>query len=134
VSAKDRPILPSSPGSTTPPGSTSSGGADGATGTDLWRLGVREACTLRYEQGLREHGRQAHDPFQGDPLEEAYEELIDTLNYLSEFQRTLSSHLVKDLKRRVYWVTVELRAILEFRSEHGHVEESVEDILDGRFS
>ena len=61
-------------------------GADGATGTPLWDMILADAMYQRYQHGLQEYGRRPGDPFKGDPLAEAFEELVDCLNYLNEFR------------------------------------------------
>jgi hypothetical protein len=83
---------------------------------------------------LHEHNRSPDEPFKGDPLDEAFEELVDCLNYLDEFQKQIKGPVIKELERQVFWATLELKSMLEFRDEHGHLEESVEEILDERFS
>jgi hypothetical protein len=50
----------------------------------LWSYPVRVAQQLRWERGMVARGRKPSDPFQGNAMEELYEELIDGLNYLDQ--------------------------------------------------
>lgn len=58
----------------------------GETSVDLFRLPIDEARKVRWERG-RDARRGEHEPFVGNPLYEAYEEMLDTLNYFDEAER-----------------------------------------------
>lgn len=50
-------------------------------------LDFDEARRLKYEQGVAEHRAEAEQPFEGDPLAEAFLETLDLANYLEEDER-----------------------------------------------
>lgn len=54
---------------------------------DLVDLSTDEAMTLRWQRGRAARGLGPLDPFEGDPLRELYEELIDALCYVREAAR-----------------------------------------------
>jgi len=54
---------------------------------DLVSLSTDEAMALRWKRGRAARGLGPLDPFQGDPLRELLEELIDALSYSGQAQR-----------------------------------------------
>ncbi len=48
----------------------------------IWALTVNDACAERWKAGRAERGLSPEAPFEGEPLEEAYEEALDLVNYL----------------------------------------------------
>lgn len=53
----------------------------------LIELEFDEARRRKYEQGVIEHRTDSGQPFDGDPIVEAYDECLDLMNYLDEIQR-----------------------------------------------
>ncbi len=54
---------------------------------DLVDLSIDEAMALRWRRGRVDRGLGPLDPFEGDPMRELYEELIDSLCYAREAKR-----------------------------------------------
>jgi len=69
---------------------------------DLLDLTTDEAMVLRWQRGREARGLGPFDPFEGEPLRELYEELVDSLCYAREAGR-------RGLRMRV--VERELRAL-----------------------
>lgn len=53
---------------------------------DLWEKFAREKVR-RWESGRREYRPDPGSPFQGDPIAEAWPELVDFSNYMDEAAR-----------------------------------------------
>jgi len=53
----------------------------------LIELDFDEARRKKYERGVAEHRTNASLPFEGDPVEEAYDECLDLANYIDEIAR-----------------------------------------------
>lgn len=77
----------------------------------LHHLPVEEACRVKGEAGKREHRKAPGAPFVGDPLIEAYAELIDLLNYLDEaaLQGEDCAELRSQVERWTHWLGMHLR-------------------------
>lgn len=60
---------------------------DGLLPTEEALRRIAHLKRVRWEKGLAEYGRQAHEPFKGDPGAEMMEEVVDALNYLDEERR-----------------------------------------------
>ena len=61
---------------------------DNHRGKDLVRLPtIEDACTARHAFGVLKYRKGSNTAFQGDPVEELFEELIDGINYAEEAHR-----------------------------------------------
>ncbi len=75
---------------------------------DLVDLSTDEAMTLRWQRGRAARGLGPCDPFEGDPLRELYEELIDALCYVREAAR--QGHTLRPLERELFRMASTVRA------------------------
>ena len=50
----------------------------------LWHMTVEEALVGRWKLGKKEYRSDPDQPFQGDPVAELYEEMLDAKNYADE--------------------------------------------------
>lgn len=55
--------------------------------TDIWRCSTDAARHAREMEGRARYRQSPSDPFQGDPLTNLLEEMLDALNYLDEHER-----------------------------------------------
>ena len=53
----------------------------------LISLPIEEACARKHADGVREHRDSEADGFAGDPIEEAFAEAVDGINYCREAER-----------------------------------------------
>lgn len=53
----------------------------------LIEIDFDEARRKKYERGIAEHRANSSLPFDGDPVEEAYDECLDLANYVDEIER-----------------------------------------------
>lgn len=82
---------------------------------DLVDLSTYEAMTLRWQRGRAARGLGPCDPFEGDPLRELYEELIDALCYVREAARQ-GQTLGRRLERELGWMASTVRARIRIRN------------------
>ena len=85
----------------------------------LWQRDIGSAMRMRWDSGRIGHGREETELFQGEPLEEMYEELIDALNYFQEFRRQYGEHQEwhKNLQESLTIVTQQIQNQLLNRDE-----------------
>lgn len=94
---------------------------------DLASLSTDEAMALRWRRGRAARGLGPLDPFQGDPLRELYEELIDGLCYAREAQR--QGHDMRVIYSRLLTLIAAVRArILNVEWIDPELEKVVDDL------
>lgn len=77
----------------------------------LHQIPLERARRQRYFHGRQERGLRPGDPFQGDALAEAHEEIVDALNYVAEARLAgRANPLVLDHLERVFTDAAELLA------------------------
>ena len=77
---------------------------------DLASLSTDEAMALRWRRGRAARGLGPLDPFEGDPLRELYEELIDALCYVREAQR--QGRVLRPIERELRSMASSVRTLL----------------------